>query len=166
MMLIGLIAAGFTGVTTSSTSSIKRYFQNSYENIATIPFYRKDTQNNSESQRECRYIEFQKIGDNYFKLLSYADLEKGWNGYGAKKISPAVIKRTKSLLLSLEFQPKIFPTGRGSVQVEYYKDDSNLIEIEIFYNRYSVYSVDNGNEYENEHCPLADVKTRLMNFHK
>lgn len=165
-MLIGLIAAGFAGVTTSSTLSIKRCFQNSYENISTIPFYRKDTQNNSESQRECRYIEYQKLGGNYFKLLSYADLKKGWNGYDAKIISPTAIKRTKSLLLGLEFQPKIFPTGRGSVQVECYIDDSNLIEIEVFYNRYSVYSVDNGNEYENEHCTLADVKARLMNFHK
>jgi hypothetical protein len=45
-----------------------------------------------------------------------------------------------SLLLCLGFRPSVFPTGRGSVQVEYYKNDSSFIEIEVFHDHIGVYS--------------------------
>ncbi|MGI6521025.1 MAG: hypothetical protein ACOX2D_07800 [Fermentimonas sp.] len=88
------------------------------------------------------------IGDNYKKLQSFKELKKGWNGYDGEEITDDVIYRTESFLFKLDFSPKIFPTGRNSVQIEHYQDDDNLVELEIFSDKYSIYLVENGEERE------------------
>lgn len=103
------------------------------------------------------------LGDNYFRLISFSNLQKGWDGYAADKIPTIVIDRVFSLLLNTSFHPKIFPTSRGSVQVEYYQNDNKFVEIEIFKNRISVYSeglwgtIDKDNITEKEACKLLEV---------
>lgn len=80
------------------------------------------------------------LGSNYIKLLSFGSLKRGWNGYDGEEIPSSVIKRAMSLLMSLNFHPSIFPTGRGSIQIEYYKDDDHFAEIEVFSDHISAYS--------------------------
>lgn len=80
------------------------------------------------------------LGSNYPKLLSLGSLKRGWNGYDGEVIPPAAINRAMGLLMRLSFHPSIFPTGRGSIQLEYYKDDNTFAEIEVFSDHISAYS--------------------------
>ena len=80
------------------------------------------------------------LGDNYYKLQSFRSLKKGWDGYDGEEISIPAIARVTDLLKTLGFQPSIFPTGRGSIQVEYYQNDNTFAEIEVLEDRISVYS--------------------------
>ena len=79
------------------------------------------------------------LGENYFKLASFARLKKGWNGYEGEAIPIEVITKVTKLLLDLSFQPNIFPTGRGSIQVEHYRNEEIFVELEVFEDNISVY---------------------------
>lgn len=91
-----------------------------------------------------------KLGDNFHKLYGYLDLPTGWNGYDGKKFSKKTIERTLSILKNLRQQPQIFPTGRGSVQLEYHFDEDNLIEMEVSSDEITAYWVIRGNEKEED----------------
>lgn len=93
----------------------------------------------SKTQDASGFWVMKALGDNYFKLASFARLEKGWNGYKGEAIPIEVITKVTQLLLDLSFQPNIFPTGRGSIQVEHYRDDDNFVELEVFEDNISVY---------------------------
>lgn len=69
---------------------------------------------------------------NLFRLDQIAELEENWNGYGAKAFSQELIDKCKDIITDLEFQPKIFPTGRQSVQFQYELEDRSYLEFEIF----------------------------------
>lgn len=81
-------------------------------------------------------------------LRNLANLKSNWNGYGGEPIDQDVIDRTEKMLSDLDYQPQIFPTGRGTIQIEYFKDDDNLIEIEISNEEIFVYKVQNGKDFE------------------
>jgi hypothetical protein len=109
-----------------------------------------------------------KIGDNYnstrinisnrfsldrlkmnkMRLQSFAKLDENWNGYSAMVIDKETIDKVEKIISSLDFQPSIFPTGRGSIQIEKFIDDNNLVEIEISRDEIFSYSIINGIENE------------------
>lgn len=101
---------------------------------------------------------------NKQKLESFRNLAAGWNGYQGDKINTSVISKVMDLLPDLEFQPQIFPTGRGSIQIEKYVDERNLIEIEVFEDEVSVYQVKDGKELEKD-VPFDEVKNIISNFY-
>lgn len=105
-----------------------------------------------------------KLGDNFYKLHHFLDFEKGWNGYDGKKFSKATIQRTMSLLKKLHIQPKLFPTGRGSVQLEYHINDDNLVEMEISSTEISALWVIRGVEREEEFADIRIASERLNDF--
>lgn len=72
------------------------------------------------------------IQENLDKLENISKLEENWNGYNCKPIPKEVCDFSTNIIRKLgDFQPKIFPTGRGSVQFEYEKNEEYL-EFEIF----------------------------------
>lgn len=80
-------------------------------------------------------IDYYPIIDRNEKIKlveGYGNLKNGWNGYGAEKISKPVIDKAKEILLSIDMLPKIFPTGRNSIQFEYEKNNGDYLEFEIF----------------------------------
>ncbi|NOX87313.1 MAG: hypothetical protein GXO86_15375 [Chlorobi bacterium] len=77
-------------------------------------------------------------------------LDQNWNGYLAEPINEKIIKTVENFIPDLEIQPQIFPTGRGTIQIEYYINDKNLAEIEIFTNEIYLYLIKNGEETERE----------------
>ena len=83
---------------------------------------------------------WRSLGENYYKLLSFASLKKNWDGYNAEEISEKTISKTLGLLTKLQYQPSLFPTGSGSIQVERYIDDDTFVEVEISAEGISVYS--------------------------
>ena len=69
---------------------------------------------------------------NLFRLDQIAKLEDNWNGYGSKAFSKELVEKCKDIISALELQPKIFPTGRQSIQFQYELEDRSYLEFEIF----------------------------------
>lgn len=104
----------------------------------------------SQTQDTSDLWSMQALGENYFKLISFAQLKRGWDGYSGEEIPAKAIAKVIRLLLDLKFQPNIFPTGRGSIQVEYYRDDETFAEIEVSKNSIDVYFEGIGGTIEEE----------------
>lgn len=90
----------------------------------------------------------EKLRENKKRLRNFKDLQVNWNGYGAEPIPQAVIDKTEEIIVDLDYQPQIFPTGRGTIQIEYFKDDDNLIEAEVSAEEIYVYKEENGDDFE------------------
>lgn len=101
------------------------------------------------------------LGDNYYKLQYFRSLQKGWDGYDGEEISLSAIARVTDLLKTLGFQPSIFPTGRGSIQIEYYQNDNTFAEIEVLEDRIGVYSEGVKGTVENEDISFKEASDIL-----
>lgn len=87
---------------------------------------------------------------NMQKINSFTKLKKNWNGYNGEEIDKNVVDIAKELITKIEFQPQVFPTGRGTIQIEKYFDDNNFFELEISVSEICLYKVKNGIEVEKE----------------
>lgn len=72
------------------------------------------------------------LKENVQKLQSFLQLKQGWNTYDAPPFSATHILNTEKILRNLSVQPKVFPTGRQSIQLEYEKPNGDYLEFEIF----------------------------------
>ncbi len=101
---------------------------------------------------------------NKQKLESFKFLQNNWDGYNAVKIDNKIIDLVKELITKLEYQPQIFPTGRGSIQIEKYFDDNNFYEFEISDTGAFIYKMTNGIEYESE-VDINEVERIIAEFY-
>lgn len=130
----------------SQTSTIVTPFDSHQQVNAKAAYIAEQT---ASSEVEMEFLVMRIIGDeNYRRLQEISQLTKGWDGYNAQPIPQEVISRTKELLLMLPDGAKIFPTGRSTVQIEYYKDAENYFELEISQAVYEMYSVIDEDEFE------------------
>ncbi|MEX2567939.1 MAG: hypothetical protein WD431_18475 [Cyclobacteriaceae bacterium] len=106
----------------------------------------------------------EKLRSNKKILKNLRNLKSNWNGYGGEPIDQAVIIKTEELISNLDFQPQIFPTGRGSIQIEYFKNDDNLIEIEISKDELFVYKVEEGEDFEGN-MNFDDISGMITSFY-
>lgn len=88
-------------------------------------------------------------------------LKDNWNGYGAKKISIITIDNAKKILKNVILIPEIFPTGRGSIQIEYHCDKKYL-EIEVFDKKAIILFVEDKN-YKNSISIEFDINNIIVN---
>ena len=70
-------------------------------------------------------------GDSLTRLTQIAMLKNNWDGYGAEPLPRDTIFRAQRLIRSLHFQPEIFPTAAGSIQIEYGKDNGDYLELQF-----------------------------------
>ena len=70
-------------------------------------------------------------GDSLTRLTQIAMLKNNWDGYGAEPLPRDTIFRAQRLIRSLHFQPEIFPTAAGSIQIEYEKDNGDYLELQF-----------------------------------
>ena len=56
---------------------------------------------------------------------------KHWNNNGAGKTPTSIIKSVRKLLMTIEFQPEIFPTACDALQLEWENDKDEYLEMEI-----------------------------------
>lgn len=85
------------------------------------------------------------------RLSEIERLEDNWNGYGAKKIDKTIIQRSKSLihgLVRIYHEIFIFPTARGTIQLEFQDVENSNFEIEIFPNEYVITKVEPNDDEE------------------
>lgn len=98
---------------------------------------------------------YQKIRDI---LVSYEDLDEGWDGYDAEKPDETIIKQAKIFLNNLYkygFElPKPMISSDGEISF-YWKKDANYIEISIDDNEtFSYYAKVNDKEIDGEELSL------------
>ena len=108
---------------------------------------------------------------NLFRLDEIAELKEDWNGYGAKSFSPKLIDIFKRIINDLEFQPKIFPTGRQSVQFQYELKNRSYLEFEIFGEKVSCLEVpkriySNANTFEFPISKAQMIKEIVKKFYE
>lgn len=73
-----------------------------------------------------------QLDQNAILLEKFRNYEENWNGYGAPKFADSLINDVESILLGIRRTPKIFPTGRHSIQFEYEKQNGDYLEFEIY----------------------------------
>lgn len=90
------------------------------------------------------------LKQNKKKLESFKKLETNWNYSNAPVFSESLINKAGDILVNLDYQPKIFPTGRQSIQFEYEKENGDYLEFELFENKISYLSIIGENELEQD----------------
>ncbi len=134
-------------VISNSTQSVKYFIPYGIEchtsNAVT------DSQSSTRLNNSERFS-LDQLKSNKRKLESIKQLTPNWNGYEGEKFNETLIANVESILSDLDYQPQIFPTGRGTIQIEKHLNDDNLVEIEVSQNEIFAYQVKNGVEIEKE----------------
>jgi len=130
---------------TNSTAAIHHYTPITVGcHLAYHPIGRPTSTRFNNAQR----YSLEQLKLNKRKLVSLKQLGKNWNGYDSPRFDDDLILKVISIISNLDYQPQIFPTGRGTIQIEKYRDENNFVEIEISTNEIFAYQVKNGNENE------------------
>lgn len=114
--------------------------------------------NEIEGEYEMSENEIKKKEVNINKLNQFSNLTRDWNGYGAEPFTDQLIKICLNLIEEIKVQPKVFPTGRDSIQFEYEKDSGKYLELEVFEDHTEVFYIhEDGREEE------YDIKNNDIN---
>lgn len=140
-----IFAAGISLISNSNTT-LKNTYSSNFENESNVMHHSATRINTKEDKRFS--LELLKL--NKQRLESFKALSNNWNGYQGQPIHEGIIEYVNNILSELEYQPQIFPTGRGTLQLERYFDEDNFYEIEAFENEAYVYISKNGVESEKE----------------
>lgn len=94
-------------------------------------------------------------------ILGYGD---NWDGDGGKPFDIKLVEVVKNILVGISLQPEIFPTGRGSIQMEYEGTNESYLEIEIkSQDKATVYMVrKDGTETEKDIAPDVTSINRFI----
>ena len=83
------------------------------------------------------------------RLSEIEKLSDNWNNNGAGKIPTSIIKSVRKLLMTIEFQPEIFPTACDALQLEWENDKDEYLEMEILEDAVNIFQIDSdGNEVQ------------------
>lgn len=135
---IGLIIVGCT------SSNISHSMNDSKEVMESLKVKSSSTRSNKKE-----IFSLSEIIANKKTLESIKKLEPGWNGYNSIAINDKVIENSFLLINQLERQPKIFPTGRGTLQFEF-SNNEDYLEIEISTSESSFFEQKNSKESEGQ----------------
>jgi hypothetical protein len=104
---------------------------------------------------------------NLKRLSQIEELPENWNNNGAEKISPAIIKSVRKLVMCLELQPEIFPTACDAVQLEWENENDEYLEMEVMEDMINVFQVDaDGGEQQTSIAINQEmVKNIVRNFY-
>lgn len=97
-------------------------------------------------------------------MESIKKLRPDWNNYGGVAFEESLISKIESLISGLDYQPHIFPTGRGSIQIEKYVNEENFIEIEVSEDEIFAFQVKNGEEIEQE-ITIDEINTLISDLY-
>lgn len=119
-------------VANSPENADSKFFQTNESTIVSKNEYMFNTVYTSSSTYALQYKVSSVYTNNlsiYEKLKSstlldsFLSLPDNWNGYGAEEFTPDFIAAVKKIVFKLNKTPKIFTTGRNSIQFEYEKDN-------------------------------------------
>lgn len=99
----------------------------------------------SRERRVAAYTSYLYGKDKIVNLKRLSEIEKlpdNWNNNGAEHISPQIIKKVRTLLMSMTFQPEVFPTACDAIQLEWENDKKEYLEMEILDDTINVFQID------------------------
>lgn len=139
--------AGLGIVVSSSTQSERHFIPADIECHSSIL-----ATNNPSSTRfnNSERFSLEQLKNNKRKLEAFKEFSSNWNGYNGETFDAELIEKVEKIISDLDYQPQVFPTGRGSIQIEKQIDDDNLVEIEISKDEIFAYQVRGGRELEKE----------------
>lgn len=106
-----------------------------------------------------------KLENNLVLLDELSRLNGNWNGYGAGVFNENLINFCKNILIMLQFQPEVFPTGRNSIQFEFEKD-GRYLELEIFSeDNISVLFINNNGKEFGGHINRTEIRNWVACFY-
>ncbi len=86
---------------------------------------------------------------NIKRLSEIEKLSDNWNNNGAGKIPLSIIKAVRKLLMTIEFQPEIFPRACDAIQLEWENNKDEYLEMEVLEDSVNVFQIDSeGNELQ------------------
>lgn len=77
-------------------------------------------------------IETTKKIRNIERVKVLGDLKGNWNDNGALPFPKSLLDIGVSIIRNIIIQPKVFPTARQSIQLEYEKVNGDYLELEVF----------------------------------
>lgn len=103
---------------------------------------------------------------NLQKLDRIAVYGNNWNGEETTKFDEEMITKTRSILLStsLHRQPKIFPTNRNTIQLEYEEINNRYLEVEVLPDKFNVFTEFNGEENEYDVHSVEEIIVVMNEF--
>jgi hypothetical protein len=106
---------------------------------------------NTSTYNVCKTQTFlNDLKENIKKIEGFKKLSSNWNNANANKFNLEFIDMISSQLSNIQIQPKIFPTGRNSLQFEYERKNGDYLEFEIFESHINFLSIKNNEEKEDE----------------
>ncbi len=106
------------------------------------------------------------FNENWQTLYEISLLQDNWNDNGAEKFNSKLIKKCMDIIASvyLKYQPKIYPTGRDSIQFEYEPDNNHYLEIEVFNDRTKIYKRINDAIIKNDNISEKELIKEINDF--
>ena len=102
-------------------------------------------ENLTKERRLAAYATYLYGKDKITNLKRLSEIEKlpdNWNKNGADRIPEEIIKTVRKLLMTLEFQPEIFPTACDAVQLEWENKKDEYLEMEILEDSINIFQID------------------------
>ena len=160
MSIISFVSASLSLVVFSSVSGTSN--TNVYNQVysSCINSEYKNVSEISNPSNSIVFFDYSKYKQNISLIEEYSLLQDNWNGYGALPIDKDVISTVKELLSTLIYQPDVFPTGRGGIQIEYQKTDDSYLEFEFFPNgQIGMLKIDSNQNEEERFVNLSEIST-------
>lgn len=107
-------------------------------------------------------VDLEKLRNNYLKLKSFENFQSNWNDNDAEPFESNLINKVKTIIEKVSVQPKIYPTGRKSIQLEYHRNDDYL-EFEVFINKIILFENRNGSTNELL-IDASEIATKVYEF--
>jgi hypothetical protein len=155
-MIIGL------GVVATNSTQSERYFMPS--NIEFPTAISISTAPTSTRFNNSERFSLEQLKNNKRKLEAIKKLRPNWNNYEGEEFEESLIMRIEKIISDLDYQPQIYPTGRGSIQIEKYIDEENLVEIEVSKDEIFAYQVKGGEEIEKE-ISVDEINTLIADLY-
>ena len=87
-----------------------------------------------------------------------------WNEHGAKAFNKSHIELCNTLLNMLPYQPEIFPTANGSIQLEYDGQNESYLEFEVFPEYVAFYLVDQSGNESSSVIDLSSAENTMISM--
>ena len=117
-------------------------------------------ENLSPQRRIFAYMSYLNGKDKITNLKRLSEIEKlpdNWNGNGAEKISNAIVKTVRRLLLCTRHQPEIFPTACDALQLEWDNAAGEYLEMEVLEEHINVFRIDKEGNEEQQEIPIDEI---------
>lgn len=96
---------------------------------------------------------------NLKKLKELSAMPDDWNGYGAEAFLEEHISKCREIIDSLFFQPELFPTAAGSIQMEYEKKTGEYLEFNVFLDHIEVFNIDINKKESEFQVAFSEMET-------